>query len=56
VEKGIEMSRYHIAREAQDDLFEIQAYTQRNWGVSQSDKYLSDMFRLFALLATHPGL
>lgn len=50
------MSRYRIAREAQDDLFEIQLYTQQHWGISQSDKYLSELFRLFLLLAGHPDM
>ncbi|AEX50041.1 type II toxin-antitoxin system RelE/ParE family toxin [Rahnella aquatilis] len=50
------MSRYKIAREAQDDLFDIQRYSQAHWGKAQSDKYLSELSDLFSLLATHPDM
>ncbi len=50
------MSRYQIAREAQEDLFDIQRYSQKHWGKAQSDKYLSELFVLFSMLETHPEM
>ncbi len=50
------MHRYQIAREAQDDLFDIQRYTQAQWGRVQSEKYLSELFSLFSMLASYPDM
>lgn len=42
---------YLLTRAAESDLIEIARYTQREWGQRQRDKYLRELFDLFADLA-----
>ena len=50
------MGKYQIAKEAREDLIKIQRYTQEHWGITQSDKYLAEIFKLFSLGAIHPEI
>jgi|GEM_PF-377396 len=50
------MGKYQIAKEAREDLLKIQLYTQEIWGITQSAKYLAEIFKLFSLVAIHPEI
>lgn len=42
--------------DAQSDLIEIRRYTVKQWGVTQSQKYLSELRQTIRLLAGTPSL
>jgi toxin ParE1/3/4 len=50
------MSAYQLTSDAQSDLIEIRRYTLANWGIQQSQKYLSEMRQTMQLLAESPTL
>jgi len=47
---------YLLTPDAQSDLIEIRQYTLRQWGISQSRKYLSELSKTMSLLAETPSL
>jgi toxin ParE1/3/4 len=50
------MFAYRLTSDAQSDLIEIRRYTLAQWGIQQSQKYLSDMRQTIQLLAETPTL
>lgn len=50
------MPAYQLTSDAQSDLIEIRRYTLANWGIQQSQKYLSEMQQTMQLLAESPTL
>lgn len=50
------MSRYVLTPRAESDLIEIARYTRREWGERQRDKYIRELFDLFATIAETPAL
>ncbi|MEY3123193.1 MAG: hypothetical protein RI993_2018 [Pseudomonadota bacterium] len=50
------MPDYHLTPDAQSDLVEIRRYTLKQWGHSQSQKYLSELRQTIRLLAETPNL
>jgi len=47
---------YRLTRIADQDLTEIWMNSRENWGMTQADKYLSELETCFIELASHPGL
>lgn len=50
------MPGYHLTPDAQSDLVEIRRYTVKQWGATQSQKYLSELRTTIRLLAEMPSL
>lgn len=50
------MTAYRLTQNAQSDLIEIRRTTLRQWGVAQSQKYLSQLRKTIRLLAETPSL
>lgn len=50
------MPGYRLTPDAQSDLVEIRRYTLKQWGKSQSQKYLSELRQTLRLLAETPSL
>ncbi len=50
------MPGYRLTPDAQSDLIEIRRYTLKQWGRSQSQKYLSELRQSIRLLAETPNL
>ncbi len=50
------MSLFVVSPAAQDDLINIYLYTDRTWGDSQAEKYLSQIEQQFLNLAKCPEL
>lgn len=50
------MPEYVLTRSAESDLIEIARYTRREWGERQRDKYIRELFDLFAAIAAAPHL
>ncbi len=50
------MPGYRLTPDAQSDLVEIRRYTLKQWGSSQSQKYLSELRQTIRLLAETPTL
>lgn len=50
------MLNYHLTPDAQTDLIEIRQFTVKQWGETQSKKYLSDLRQTIRLLAETPSL
>jgi toxin ParE1/3/4 len=50
------MPDYVLTRRAEADLIEIAQYTRREWGKRQRDKYIRELFDLFASIAETPHL
>lgn len=50
------MPGYRLTPDAQSDLVEIRRYTLKQWGSSQSQKYLSEIRQTIRLLAETPTL
>ena len=48
------MPDYRLTPDAQSDLIEIRRYTFKQWGRSQSQKYLSELRQTIRLLAETP--
>jgi toxin ParE1/3/4 len=44
---------YKVSQAAFDDLVDIGAYTQKEWGISQRDSYLRDIETRFETLASN---
>ena len=50
------MRNYRLTPDAQSDLIEIRRFTVSQWGVNQSEKYLSELRQTIRLLAETPSL
>ncbi len=50
------MPIYRLTADAQADLIEIRQFTVKQWGLSQSKKYLSELREIIYLLAERPSL
>lgn len=50
------MPEYVLTHSAESDLIEIARYTRREWGERQRDKYIRELFDLFAAIAADPHL
>lgn len=50
------MSGYLLTPDAQTDLISIRQHTVEQWGLDQSQKYLSELRRTLQLLAKTPDL
>ena len=50
------MPGYRLTPDAQSDLIEIRRYTLKQWGSSQSQKYVSELRQTIRLLAETPTL
>lgn len=50
------MPYYLLSEEAQNDLREIQRYTQENWGKQKAKHYLVELTACFAKLAHTPKM
>lgn len=50
------MGDVRFSRRAEADLLEIGSYTLREWGSKQTARYLRDLQRCTALLASNPRL
>lgn len=50
------MPDYRLTPDAQSDLIEIHRYTLKQWGSSQSQKYVSELRQTIRLLAETPTL
>jgi toxin ParE1/3/4 len=50
------MKRLVVSDAAHTDLRNIAAYTEREWGVAQKEKYLSAISERFALLLLRPEI
>ncbi|WP_275358385.1 type II toxin-antitoxin system RelE/ParE family toxin [Xenorhabdus bovienii] len=50
------MSTYHLTPDAQSDLIKIRRFTVQQWGLAQSQKYLSELRKTISLLAETPSL
>ena len=47
---------YLLTPDAQSDLIEIRQYTLRQWGLAQSQKYVTELNKTIRLLAKTPSL
>jgi len=50
------MPSYQFTDESKDDLIQIRQYTIKQWGVEQSQRYLSDLRNTLRMLADNPLL
>lgn len=50
------MLNYRLTPDAQSDLIDIRKYTLKQWGATQSQKYLSELRQTIRLLAETPSL
>ncbi|MCG3461094.1 type II toxin-antitoxin system RelE/ParE family toxin [Xenorhabdus bovienii] len=50
------MSTYHVTPDTQSDLIKIRRFTVQQWGLAQSQKYLSELRKTISLLAETPSL
>lgn len=50
------MPSFRLTLGAQSDLIEIRRYSLQEWGVVQSQKYLSELRKVIALVAESPAL
>ena len=50
------MTGYRLTQDAQSDLIEVRRYTVRQWGIAQSQKYISELRKTIRLLAEAPSL
>ena len=50
------MPTYHVSEAAQEDLREIQRYTQETWGTTQTKTYLLELMTTFTKLARRPKI
>ena len=50
------MPEYVLTKSAESDLIEIARYTRREWGERQRNKYIRELFDLFAAIAAEPQL
>ena len=50
------MPDYRLTPDARSDLIEIRRYTLKQWGRSQSQKYLSELRQIIRLLAETPTI
>ncbi len=50
------MENYRLAPDAQSDLIDIRRYTVEQWGMAQSQKYLSELRQTIRLLVETPAL
>jgi len=48
------MPNYNLTPDAQTDLIEIRSYTVKQWGVLQSQKYISKLRKTILVLAENP--
>lgn len=51
-----EPASYLLAPRASSDLEEIWLYTAETWSLEQADAYVDDLFRVFDLLVSMPGI
>lgn len=50
------MLNYRLTPDAQSDLIDIRRYTVKQWGETQSQKYLAELRQTIRLLAETPSL
>jgi len=50
------MTTFRLTPDAKEDLIKIRRYTIKQWGIKQSQKYLSDLRQTIKLLAETPSL
>ena len=50
------MLNYRLTPDAQSDLIDIHRYTLKQWGATQSQKYLSELRQTIRLLTETPSL
>lgn len=50
------MPGFRLTPDAKSDLIEIRRFTTKQWGATQSHKYLSDLRQTIRLLAETPSL
>jgi len=50
------MTQYRLTPDAESDLIEIRSFTNKQWGIAQSQKYLSVLRQTIRLLAETPSL
>ncbi len=50
------MAHFQLTPDAKSDLIEIRRFTIKQWGVAQSQKYLSELQQTIRLLAETPAL
>ena len=50
------MAFFRVSQKAADDLYDIGAHTQENWGIVQRDKYFDELNNKFQSLANAPDL
>jgi len=48
------MAEYRLKPKAHEDMENVWLYTQRTWGIQQTDKYIDDVVKAFLLLAENP--
>lgn len=50
------MASFVLTRAAYADLEDIESYTLETWGEAQRDRYISDLFEKFGVVAANPEL
>ncbi|WP_017932191.1 type II toxin-antitoxin system RelE/ParE family toxin [Robiginitomaculum antarcticum] len=50
------MARFKLTPDAEDDITRIYRYGVQNWGVDAADKYYSELYQHFRILANDPLL
>ncbi len=50
------MANFHLTPDAKSDLIKIRHFTIKQWGSTQSKKYLSALHKTICLLANTPSL
>ncbi len=50
------MPAFYLTPDAKSDLITIRQYTLKQWGTTQSEKYLSELRKTIQLLAEAPSL
>ena len=50
------MLKWRLSEEAQRDMSEIRAFTRREWGTTQSDRYIKSLREKIGLLAQNPRI
>jgi len=50
------MAEFFLTRRATIDLLEIEEFSLRKWGESQTEKYINDLYHIFGEIAKNPEL
>ena len=48
------MANFHFTRRANIDLLEIEEYSFRKWGETQTELYMNDLYESFSEIAKNP--